>query len=113
MRGLKIYETILKQTEAKKLTADPVNSRVAELINAEAEKAFKTQFKSVCHVVKEPIKVNSNGINSPFLKKLIEENKDSIAFVTTRQSGKNADSQPETKKQDANPAKPKTTELGD
>lgn len=87
-RGLKIYETILKQTEAEKLTADVIQTESTELIKRLSEKEFETQFESVCTAVHEAIKVNPDGINSPFLKKLIEENKDYIAYGTTIQSGK-------------------------
>lgn len=69
----------------------------------------KMAFKSVCTAVHEAIKVNPDGINSPFLKRLIEENKEFIAYGTGVQSGRDGDSQPETETGNADPVQPKST----
>lgn len=72
--GMKIYETVLTEAEAKKLTVSIAQTDSATLLQPLAEKEFETQFEQLCILAHEAIKVRKSVIlNSQFLKRIVEK----------------------------------------
>jgi hypothetical protein len=136
-RGLKIFEVLITQAEAKNLNVDVAKNEMAGQIQAIAEKEFEEKFLRLCQVATEPIHVTRKMLEllpslqslfkkskegsmvideaetDPQVSNLCTEGEELLAYVANRQSSEYKENNPESDSENANVAKDEKASLGD
>lgn len=86
----KIYEVLLKESEAKKLTAKIVKPELTNLLRELAEKEFETKFSRLLSFVTKPIHIKKGMLKNPIIQKLMKKYPGKIVPVTNDKLGENA-----------------------
>jgi hypothetical protein len=84
-------------SESEKLSLDIADSKIANDLRVLAEKEFEKEFTNICAFAVGKIYVYESALkNSPFLRKLVEKNKDKVSIVANPQISENDEKNAET-----------------